>query len=280
MNWLTRLERKIGKYAIRNLMLYVTILYGIGIVINIADPTFYFLNLSLDIQKVLQGQVWRLITFIIYPPSSGVFFAIIMGYMFFSIGSTLEHIWGSFKFNVYFISGIIFHIIGAFFVYFVFHENVYVTTEYLNWSLFFAFAATFPDTQFLLFYLIPVKAKILGIIDGVMFIVSFVMAIVRRDWATAVMIIMCILNFLIFFLLTRKQPWASPHVVKQRVKFRKEMEASSSKSWQPKHRCAVCGRTEQDDPNLEFRYCSKCSGGKEYCMEHLYTHVHVNDDNK
>ena len=281
MNWLTKLERKIGKYAVKNLMLYVTVLYAAGLIINIYDPLFYFQYLSLDIARILHGEVWRLITFIVYPPSDNLFFALIMGYMFYSIGVTLERIWGSFKFNVYFISGILFHIIGAFIVYFIWHNSsMYITTDYLNWSLFFAFAATFPDMQFLLFFLIPVKAKVLGIIDGVLFAVSFVMAIVSGNWATAVMIIMCILNFIIFFLSTKNQPWASPKVMKQKVKFKREMSTSQVKSWQPRHKCAVCGQTEFDNPNLEFRYCSKCAGGKEYCMEHLYTHVHVGSDKK
>ena len=45
-----------------------------------------------------------------------------------------------------------------------------------------------------------------------------------------------------------------------------------------RHKCAVCGRTELDAPDLEFRYCSKCAGDHEYCSEHLYTHTHVTED--
>lgn len=280
MNWLGKLERKFGRYAVKNLMLYITILYGVGLIINIAEPSFYWLHLSLNISKILQGQVWRLITFIVYPPSDSIFWALILGYMFYNIGSTLEHIWGSFRFNIYYISGILFHIIGAFIVYFIWDGSALVTTSYLNWSLFIAFAATFPDTKFLLLYLIPVKAKVLGIIESVIFVISFVFAIVSRDWATALMIVMCTLNFVVFFILTRKQQWATPKVMKQRVKFKTEMKTAQMKFGQHNHKCSVCGQTDIDNPDLEFRYCSKCSGGKEYCMEHLYTHIHVTDDNK
>lgn len=261
-------------------MLYITILYAVGLIINIADPSFYWLNLSLDVSKILQGQVWRLITFIVYPPSGGTFFALIMGYMFYNIGSTLERIWGSFRFNVYFISGILFHIIGSFIVYFILRQPVLITTSYLNWSLLIAFAITFPDTQFLLLYLIPIKAKVLGVIESIMFAVLLVMAIIDGNWATAIMIIMCTLNVLLFFLMTRKQQWASPKVMKQRVKFKTEMKTAQMKFGQHNHKCAICGQTDIDNPDLEFRYCSKCLGGREYCMEHLYTHVHVTDENK
>ncbi len=280
MNWFGKLERKLGRYAIRNLMLYITILYAVGFALSIIDPTFYWLNLSLDVSKILKGEVWRLITFIVYPPSGSVFWALISAYLFYSIGSTLERIWGSFRFNVYLFSGILFHIIGAFIVYFAFGKHVFITTEYLNWSLFIAFAATFPDNIFLLFYLIPIKAKVLGIIESIMFAVYFVMAIISKDWGTAIMIFMCTLNFVLFFIITRNQQWGSPKVMKQRVKFKTEMKTANIKFGQHNHKCAICGQTDIDNPDMEFRYCSKCQGGKEYCMEHLYTHVHVTGDNK
>lgn len=278
MNWFGKLERKLRKYAVKNLMLYITILYAVGLVINIVDPSFYWLHLSLNTSKILQGEVWRLVTFIVYPTSGGIFWSLVMTYVFYNIGSTLERIWGSFRFNVYFISGILFHIIGAIIVYFIWHGSALVTTEYLNWSLFIAFAATFPDTKFLLLYLIPIKAKVLGIIESLVFVFTFVIAIISKDWATALMIVMCTLNFVVFFIITRKQQWASPKVMKQKVKFKTEMMAAQVKFGQHNHKCTICGQTDIDNPDLEFRYCSKCLGGREYCMEHLYTHVHVTDE--
>ncbi len=280
MNWFGKFERKMNKYAVKNLMLYITILYGVGLVISVVDPGFYWLHLSLNIQEILHGEVWRLVTFIVYPTGGGIFWSLVMTYVFYNIGSTLERVWGSFRFNVYFISGILFHIIGAFIVYFIWHGSALVTTEYLNWSLFIAFAATFPDTKFLLLYLIPIKAKVLGIIESLVFVISFVMAIISKDWATALMIVMCTLNFIVFFIVTRKQQWASPKVMKQKVKFKTEMMTAQMKFGQHNHKCTICGQTDIDNTDLEFRYCSKCLGGREYCMEHLYTHVHITDDNK
>ena len=200
MDWLSKLERRFGRFAIKNLMLYVVILYGIGLIINLTRPQFYYDYLALVVPQVLKGQVWRLFTFLIYPPTGNIFFAVIMGYVYYSIGNTLEHMWGSFKFNVYFISGVLFHILGLFIVYFLWENTIFVTTDYLNLSLFLAFAATFPDAQFLLFYLIPVKAKILGLIDAAVFAFSFVMALINHDWSMAVIIVMSFLNFLVFLL--------------------------------------------------------------------------------
>ncbi|MBQ9886797.1 MAG: hypothetical protein IJM37_08080 [Lachnospiraceae bacterium] len=278
MDWLSKLERRFGRFAIKNLMLYVVILYGIGLIINLTRPQFYYDYLALVVPQVLKGQVWRLFTFLIYPPTGNIFFAVIMGYVYYSIGNTLEHMWGSFKFNVYFISGVLFHILGLFIVYFLWENTIFVTTDYLNLSLFLAFAATFPDAQFLLFYLIPVKAKILGLIDAAVFAFSFVMALINHDWSMAVIIVMSFLNFLVFFFTTKRFSFASPGVMKQRVKFKSAMNSSQHRAGQAYHKCAICGQTELDNPALEFRYCSKCAGGREYCMEHLYTHVHIKED--
>ena len=64
--------------------------------------------------------------------------------------------------------------------------------------------------------------------------------------------------------------------IKRKQKFKSDMKtAQAEKIRLTHHKCAVCGRTEKDDPNLEFRYCSKCEGNLEYCMDHLYTHKHV-----
>lgn len=159
MNWLDKLERKFGRYAIHNLMYYIIILYAVGFVFQMINPSFYYNYLSLDAAAILHGQIWRIVTFIIQPPSSSLLFIIIVLYFYYVLGSNLERTWGAFRFNVYFFSGMLFHVIAAIIVYLLTGLSLPLGTSYLNLSLFFAFAAMYPDLEFLLFFLIPIKAK-------------------------------------------------------------------------------------------------------------------------
>mgnify|MGYP002233013606 FL=1 len=151
MKFLRKLERNFGKYAVPNLMYYIILMYGAGIVIALVMPGLYYQYLCLDAAAILRGQVWRLVTFLICPPSSGIFFNLIAMFLYYSLGTTLERVWGTFRFNLYFFSGILFHIIAAFVIYFLMGVSVPLTPFYLNNSLFLAFAATFPQMQFYLY---------------------------------------------------------------------------------------------------------------------------------
>ena len=139
-----------------------------------------------------------------------------------------------------------------------------------------AFAVTFPEMVFYFFGLVPIKAKWFGAIIGVQFAVDFF----RGGMPTKIGILVSLLNFIVFFLMTRDMKRLSPQEIIRKEKFRRESSPAAVQKMRPSgtiHRCAVCGKTEKDDPSLEFRYCSKCAGNMEYCMEHLYTHVHVTD---
>lgn len=283
MNFLNKLERKYGKYAIHNLMYYIVILQIVGVVLTIINPYFYYQYLSLDIAKVLHGQVWRLVTFIISPQSIGspidILFLAISLYLYYYIGRTLESVWGAFRFNIYYLGGILFNIVAAFIVYFVFGEllSVYVTTQafgltYVNYSLFLAFAALYPDMELLYMFFIPLRMKYLGVLYGLYIVMDVYNALKIGNWGLAIAILVAILNFIIFFLCTRNVRRFSPKEVKRKKQYRSQVQDATRAT---RHRCAVCGRTEQDDENLEFRYCSKCEGTYEYCMDHLFTHEHV-----
>ena len=273
MNFFNNFERRFRKYAIPNLMYYIIGMYGVGLLMEMLAPGFYWQYLSLDAGKILGGQVWRIVTFMIYPPGGGTFFSLIGMYLYYMLGVNLERIWGAFRFNVYFFMGVIGHVAAALIVYIFMGKTVYLTTEYLNYSLFFAFAATFPDLEFLLFFVIPIKAKWLATFNGIYFLYGFI----TGNIATRVTIFMSLLNFIIFFILTRNLSRFNPKEIRRKQNFNKQMKIKPQ-GW-THHRCAVCGRTEKDSPNLEFRYCSKCEGSYEYCSEHLYTHKHVTPSN-
>jgi len=274
MKFFYNLERRYRKYAIPNLMYYIIGMYGTGLFLQLFAPEFYSQYLALDAQKILSGQVWRVITFMIYPPGGGSLFGSLIGmYLYYMLGVNLERIWGAFRFNVYFFMGVIGHVAAALVVYIFFRERIYLTTEFLNYSLFFAFAATFPDLEFLLFFVIPIKAKWMAMFNGIYFLYEFIMG----NLATRITIVMSLINFFVFFLLTRDLNRFNPKEIKRKQNFHRQMKIMPQGGTH--HKCAVCGRTEKDNPNLEFRYCSKCEGSLEYCSEHLYTHKHVTSDN-
>jgi len=151
MNWMNKLERKFGKYAIPNLMYYIIILYAFGFVLDLVKPGFYYMYLSLDMAAILRGQVWRIFTFLIQPPSTNLLFVVFTLYLYYMIGRSLEYVWGTFRFNLYFFMGALFHVIAALLMYLLLHVSLPLGTYYLNMSLFFAYAALYPNQQFLLF---------------------------------------------------------------------------------------------------------------------------------
>ncbi len=228
-------------------------------------------------------------TFIIQPPSSSLVFIVFALYLYYMIGQELENAWGAFRFNLYFFSGMLFHVAAAMLLYVFTGMVLPMSVWYLNMSLFFAFAALYPDVQFLVFFVIPVKVKYLALIDALYFIYPIIQAFLPAYGgnalignfykAAALESVVSLLNFLIFFLGSRNM---RPYTPKQRRR-KKEFQQNIRRAQRPvqnyangaKHMCAICKRTELDDPNLEFRYCSKCNGNFEYCQDHLFTHTHV-----
>lgn len=273
MKFFNKLERKYGKYAIKNLMYYIIILYVIGWFIQMFSPGLYVSMLSLNVEKVLQGQIWRLVTFIIFPPDSSVIFMIFALYLYYMIGSSLERVWGAFKFNVYFLMGVIFNILAAFVMYFAFDMIVLLTTYYINLSLFLAFACVYPDMELLLMFIIPIKMKWLGIIDAAYLAIQIILCLKIHAYATAISAIMAVLNFVVFFFMTRDYNRVNPKEIKRKKSYKREVERTVNNNIV--HKCAICGRTNTDYPDLTFRFCSKCKGSYEYCQDHLFTHEHI-----
>ena len=282
---MSKFEKKFGKYAIKNISLMLILCYAAGYIIHLVNKDF-LLYLSLNPYAILHGQVWRLFTWIIIPPSSLDPFTIIMLLFYYNIGTSLEHTWGTYRYNVYLLSGMLFTIIGSFVWlavrYFtmggideVYAEVIipfasqFFSTYYINMSIFLAFAATFPEVQVLPMFLIPVKVKWMGILYGLVLVYDFIMG---SDLVIRIAIGSSLLNFVIFFVTSRSHIHMSPKQIKRRVEFKQDIRRNSKVT---KHKCAVCGQTEDDNPALEFRYCSKCNGNYEYCQEHLFTHTHV-----
>lgn len=288
MDWISKLQRKHGRLAVPGLMKFLIILQIGGFLVLNTSPEFYLTYLMFDPQAILHGQVWRIVTFLMEPPSTSILYALISFYLYFMIAESLENVWGSFRFNIYLIMGVLFHIFGGILVYLLFGISVPLGTSYLYLSLFFAFACSFPDVQLLLFFVIPVKVKYLGYLNGAYFAYAILQGILPSYTqsvygvyyqANALAAFVSLLNFFIFYFTTRSFKVGSAKQRMRKQKFKKDIKKAQrpeqSYGHGARHKCAVCGRTDLDDPTLEFRYCSKCNGNYEYCQDHLFTHEHI-----
>lgn len=274
-NWMNQLERRFGRYAVQNLTVYLVACYGFGYVVALLMPQLlsYF---TLEIGLVLKGQIWRLLSWVVIPSGGNFLVVLLTMYMYYMLGRTLESAWGAFRYNVYIFSGMLFTIIGAFLLHLLSGGmvglGIMFSPYYIYMSVFLACAAIMPDLELYLYFLIPVKMKWLAVLDVVLLAVQAI----RGGTAVRIVIIASLLNFVIFFLCNRNMQRFSPKQTARRRKFQHAVKRPETRyEGGAKHRCAVCGRTELDDPNLEFRYCSKCRGNYEYCQDHLFTHEHV-----
>lgn len=282
MNWLNKLERKCGHLAIPNLIVWLIGAYSLGFILYKTSPAILDV-MTLSPYHILHGQIWRLLTWVFVPSTTSLFSLLIMALLYYQLGTALERTWGTFRFNVYIFSGMLFTVIGAFILYgimYMIYGGVmpvmqYIgygfSTNFINLSIFLAFAMTYPDMQILLMFFIPIKMKWMGIVYGILVFVEFI----AGSWATKIAIVMSLLNFIIFFFSTRDVKRYAPREVKRRQKFKAQMREPAGYANGAHHKCAVCGRTELDDPTLEFRFCSKCEGNYEYCQDHLFTHQHM-----
>lgn len=267
MNLLDKLERKFGKYAISNLILYIMI--G-TVTTNLFQLVFFREEMfSFYIEAILSGQFWRIVTFVFaeYYPASRIIWLFIFVLCYYFIGSSLEQLWGTFKFNLYYFSGVL-STMAACIIAHLLGYTVIGTPHFINLSLFLAFATLFPEEKFIIYFIIPVKAKYLAIIYGLVLFKNFM----APGISNKVLILVSLLNYFIFV----GVPYLKQRPTKAQRSFRKSnRKLTGSKSIKVAfHKCTVCGKTELDDPNMEFRYCISCNGNYEYCMDHLKNHTH------
>ena len=271
-SYIERFCAKHPNFGIPRLMLYVAIgnaaFWLLGVVNARLWPYLVF-----DPYLVLHGQVWRLISFAFIPPSTGML-ALIAIYFYYWIGSTLEQYWGTPQFTIYFFTGIILTVLYGFLIYFITGVSIPITAEYVYLSMFFSFAVLFPDMQVLLFFVIPVKMKWLAILDAAF----FVYGILTASFPMNLLPVVAVLNFFLFcggdlLRMLPRRPSAKT------VNFRRESERirREQRDQLYRHKCAVCGRTDVTNPELEFRYCSRCAGYHCFCQDHINNHIHFTE---
>lgn len=284
---MSKLERKLGKYAIPNLTVILLLCYVVGYIIQLVNGNFLDF-LTLNPYLILKGQVWRLVTWIVIPPSSLDMFTLIMLLFYYSIGTMLERTWGTYRYNVYIFSGIIFTVLGSFLAMgteYLMYGNQLVAashtekmlyfgilaysfgTHYICLSIYLAYAATYPDAMVLFMFFIPVKMKWMGIFNLILLVISFINGNLYSRCAIGA----ALLTFGIFYFTNIKR-LRSPKQIKRQAQFKQEVRRPVKIT---RHKCAICGRTDVDSPDLEFRFCSKCNGNYQYCQDHLFTHEHV-----
>ena len=289
MGFLQKLERKMGKYAIRNLTRYIIIFYIIGYIIQMISYSGSNIQiwLTLNPGAIMHGQVWRLVSWVLMPPSHVSILTVIMLICYYQLGTILEKVWGDFLYNFYIFFGLTMTVVGAFIMYYA-GGALYIeltggltfTTYYVSLSIFLGFAMTFPDQRMLLFFFIPIKIKYLAIFD----VAYLTYLMIIGNWLVRVPIICSLASTLIFFLMSRSYNFRARGAgIRQKTRrqtFQKAMSRGQAAGGMgsgtaARHKCAICGQTELTSPDLEFRYCSKCNGNYEYCQNHLFTHTHV-----
>lgn len=269
--------------GIPNLMLYIVL--GTAVVYlmsTFAGNNFLYYLLCFDRTAILHGQIWRLITYPLTASSGNLLMTAVMLFCYYSLGRAMENIWGTLRFNLYYLSGVV--MMDVYCMIFGGMADV----SYLNMSLFLAYATLFPDATFLLFFIIPIKGWIFALIDLVLVLAG----LFTYPFPYNLFSVISLANYFLFFgkdvlnlipmswranatrLLHKKPP------VQKKAKVihfdAGSYEASTASVKAPyTHRCTVCGRTDVSNPELEFRYCSRCRGYYCYCQDHINNHTHI-----
>ena len=281
------------RFGVQNLMLYV----------GIAQVSVFFLDLFTRGRlggllcfwgpDVLRGQIWRMVTFVIAPNSSNPFYLLLGCYVYYWTGQMLEREWGTARFNLFYLCGTVLSSVFALVLTLIQPELMSVLDRaglsainlayYLNLSIFLVIATLFSEAQVLFMFVLPIKMKWLALIDVALILVEVIQYGQRGWWSFALVPLASFVNYFIFtwpfwsvklgFVRRR----ADPQVINfKRAKRQAEKKARETGGYM--HKCAVCGITDQDDPNMEFRYCSKCDGYYCYCANHINNHIHIRQD--
>ena len=295
MNDLKNLRKNFERFCyqnrnkgIPNLMLYITVGTAIVYFLSMIDEsnTLYY-ALCFDRNLILQGQVWRLITYVFTFNAGGLLAMAISLICYFSLGKAMENIWGAFRFNLFYFTGVILMDIFCM-IFGGFSANAY----YLNMSLFLGYATLYPNAGFLLLYIIPVKAWIFALLDLALTLYDVILLTAQGQIPYNLFPLIAIANYLLFFgkdvknLIPLSWQINAGRLFKKKKGAKKtgtvpfptagSYQATTATVKEPyTHKCTVCGRTDVSNPELEFRYCSRCDGYHCYCEDHISNHTHI-----
>lgn len=290
MNWMNKLERKVGRYAVPNLSRYFVIAIVAGFLINLASPVLMSF-LQFDAASILHGQIWRLVTWVFVPVTSMDFFGLLFLLCVLMWGSSLESFLGTFRMNVFLIQGILISDIGGLLFYVITWATlgegmpIYLSTYYILMSMLLALAICMPEAEVRIYFVLPIKMKWMLIFE-LLYLAYIVFSYFRAGLAQysnilgvvvgfmySAQIIFAVGSMFLFFWLSQTRPGRKQR--QRQREFRAQFSQPRPGSGIAAHKCAICGRTNETDPDMLFRYCSKCNGNLEYCEEHIFTHTHV-----
>lgn len=291
-------------WGIPNLMLYIVLGCGVVSILGLLGYNQIYSLLCFDRQAILRGQVWRLISYVFTMNGGGILTTLLLLYCYYSLGRAVELSWGTLRFNLYYLTGILLMDIYAMVCggaeildtttntvytsqFFSGYYANYMTTS-LHLSMLICYATLYSESQFLLFFLIPIKAWILALIYLAVVIFQVVsMTVPISMFPHNLFPLVALANYFLFF----GKDVANILPFSWRLKLgRRPRKAAAKqtgtvdfdpvpprKTAAPKftHRCSVCGKTDVSDPGLEFRYCSRCNGYFCYCEDHINNHTHV-----
>lgn len=263
MRWLNRLEARYGNYGVPNVTVVLIVLQVFVYVVNELQEDL-IARIQLVPALVLDGQWWRVLTFMCTPPITNPIFAFFFWYLFYLMGTVLESNWGALKYNVFLLIGYVATVAVAFMT-----PGAVATNGFLQGSVFLAFAYLYPDFQLALFFILPVKIKWLARIAWIFYFYEAV----TGGWSTRLLVLASVVNFLVFFAadIVDRVRTGRRHMAFQARRLHKRDDS------RPFHRCVVCGITDKSHPNMDFRYCTKCLGAACYCREHLHQHEHITE---
>ncbi|BDF71542.1 hypothetical protein CE91St41_12310 [Oscillospiraceae bacterium] len=281
-SWLDRFAYKHSRFAVPDLMRYIVFGTAIVYVLDMFSDNMLSAFLSFSFPAIMHGQIWRLVSFIIVPDSMNILWTVVSLLFYYSIGTTMEREWGSAKFTLFYACGVLLTILSG--VISGLFGAGYVSMTAVNQSLFLAFATLYPNAQIRLYFILPLKAKWLAIFYVVMMAWNVLSTFFKYPLALVPYVLLLILppilaslvNYALFFWsdLAGAIGLARHRASRQTVNFKQATRhAQQQKGYL--HKCAVCGKTDTEYPDMEFRYCSKCNGYYCYCMEHINNHVHV-----
>ena len=258
---LERLDRIVRPIAIPNLTVVIIVGQVLMALASAGNPAALSRGM-LVWDRVIEGEVWRLITFLFVPPTTQPIFLFIILYIFYIMGTSLQNTWGMVRYNTFLWlgTGLTVAVAG------LMHGEPF-TGHYLEGTVFLAFATYNPNFELRLFFVLPIKIKYLAYFQAF----GYGYALLVGTASTRLMVLASLGNYLIFF---------APAVLERGKHFlrKKQWEAKQYHPGKaPRHTCAVCGINSNTHPKVDFRYCSKCDGQLAYCEEHLRTHEHMTE---
>ena len=280
-----RFAWKHPRFGIPHLMRYIVIISAVVFLLDYFSNGAASYMLYFDAGLILEkGELWRLITWLFVPSGNNIFWTIIGLFCYYSIGSSVEGYWGRVKFNLFYLSCVVITVVLAF-VSLLWTDYPYITNGMLNNVLFLVFATLFPTAMIRIQFIIPIQAKWLA----ALYVVLTIYDIFKYGLGYLIFMLPMYLGiwlpYLVFFwdrvwdLLAEFGFRFRHQNSKQTIQFKSAVRQQKKKDAERgyRHKCAVCGRTDASNPELEFRYCSRCAGYHCFCQDHIFQHEHFTE---